>query len=132
MTIASDDAYVASVAAVVSRRVVNAQRCSINHRPSWRVRDVDGESIEVRLAGIERYDDLQAVADAAVEGGGLAWLPRWLGAPSVAAGSLELVMDSDWVMSVDIHVVWPQTKYLPQRVRLTIDALAAQVPIFMG
>jgi len=101
-------------------------------RPTWRVRDADGTSRDLRLAGRERYDDLQAVADGAVEGGGLAWLPRWLGAPYVASGSLELVMDSDRVMSVDIHVVWPQTKYLPQRTRLTIDALAAQVPVFMG
>lgn len=101
-------------------------------RPTWRVRDAEGVSRDIRLAGRERYDDLQAVADAAVEGGGLAWLPRWLGAPYVAAGGLELVMDSDRVMSVDIHAVWPQTKYLPQRTRLTIDALAAQVPVFMG
>ena len=99
---------------------------------TWRVSDVDGTGRDIRLGGRERYDDLQAVADAAVEGGGLAWLPRWLGAPYVASGNLALVMDSDRVMSVDIHVVWPQTKYLPQRTRLTIDALAAQVPVFMG
>lgn len=99
---------------------------------TWRVRDVDGSSREVLLNGRERYDDLQVVADSAVEGGGLAWLPRWLGAPYVASGELTLVMDSDRVLSVDIHAVWPQNKYLPLRTRTLIDALAAQVPILMG
>lgn len=99
---------------------------------TWRVRDIDGTSREVLLNGRERYDDLQVVADSAVEGGGLAWLPRWLGAPYVASGELTLVMDSDRVLSVDIHAVWPHNKYLPLRTRTLIDALAGQVPILMG
>lgn len=99
---------------------------------SWPVCDVDGSSTEVLLEGRERYDDLQVVADSAVEGGGLAWLPRWLGAPYVASGELSLVMDSDRVQAVDIHVVWPQDRYLPLRTRLLIDALAAQVPVLLG
>jgi len=99
---------------------------------TWRVRDVDGSSREVLLKSRERYDDLQAVADSAVQGGGLAWLPRWLGAPYVTAGELTLVMDMDRVLSVDIHALWPQNKYLPLRTRMLIDALAAQVPILMG
>lgn len=97
----------------------------------WRVLDVDGSSQDVLLNGRERYDDLQVVADSAIEGGGLAWLPRWLGAPYMASGKLTLVMDSDRVLSVDIHAMWPQTKYLPLRTRLTIDALAAQIPLSM-
>ena len=72
------------------------------------------------------------VADSASDGGGLAWVPRWLGAPYVTSGELRLVMDSDRVLSVDIHAVWPQTKYLPVRTRLLIDALAAQVPVSTG
>ena len=99
--------------------------------PSWHVRDLKGRSHEVHMVGRERYDDLQTVADAAIEDGGLAWLPRWLGAPHVAAGQLEMVMDSDRVVPVAVHAVWPQTRYLPQRIRLTIDALAAQAPAFL-
>ncbi len=99
---------------------------------TWRVRDIDGSNREVLLDGQERYDDLQVVADSAIEGGGLAWLPRWLGAPYVASGELTLVMDSDRVLSVDIHAVWPQNRYLPLRTRTLIDTLAAQVPILMG
>ncbi|WP_050478223.1 LysR family transcriptional regulator [Herbaspirillum rhizosphaerae] len=99
---------------------------------TWRVRDVDGSSREVLLNSRERYDDLQAVADSAVHDGGLAWLPRWLGAPYLASGELALVMDMDRVLSVDIYAVWPQNKYLPLRTRTLIDALVAQVPVLMG
>jgi DNA-binding transcriptional LysR family regulator len=99
---------------------------------TWRVQDFDGANRDVLLSGRERYDDLQVVVDSAVEGGGLAWLPRWLGAQYVTSGTLALVMDSDRVASVDIHAVWPQNKFLPLRTRMLIDALVAQVPGLMG
>lgn len=67
-----------------------------------------------------------------LEGGCLARLRRWRGAPYVSSGELTLVMDSDGGLSVDIQTMWPQTKFLSQRTYLLIDAQAAQVPIFMG
>lgn len=102
------------------------------HTQPWVVRDHQGTLKEVVLPGRERYDDLQVIADSAIEGGGLAWLPSWLGAPYLVSGQLSLVMDSDKVQPIDIHVVWPKTKYLPHRMRLLIDALATQIPVLMG
>lgn len=99
---------------------------------SWQLRDASGTSHTLLLEGRERYDDLQVVADSAIAGGGLAWLPRWLGAPHVASGELVLVMDSDRVLSVDIHVLWPQNRHLPLRVRTLVDALTDQVPALLG
>lgn len=99
---------------------------------TWRVIDDDGKTQEVSMIGRELYDDLQVVADSAVKGGGLAWLPRWLGSPYVEAGQLNLVMDSDQVESVNIFAVWPHTKYLPLRTRLLIDKLVVQVPLILG
>lgn len=99
---------------------------------TWRILDAGGSGQDVLLNSRERYDDLQVIADSAIDGGGLAWLPRWLGAPYVASGELALVMDSDRVLSVDIYAMWPQNKYLPQRTRVLIDALATQVPGLMA
>ena len=98
----------------------------------WRVRDADGTIRDVLPDGRERYDDLQVIADAAIAGGGLAWLPHWLGMRHVPSGELALVMGADQVLSRDIHVLWPQSRYLPYRIRLVIDALAVQVPILLG
>ena len=36
-----------------------------------------------------RLDDLQAIADAAIAGAGLAWLPCWMLARYVGTGELE-------------------------------------------
>ena len=93
----------------------------------WRVRDTDGRVRELQLTSRLRFDDLQSIADAAVAGGGLAWLPCWLIGPQVRAGKLKLVMDSQRVLATDIHVVWPRTRYLPYKTRTAIDALVAEI-----
>jgi DNA-binding transcriptional LysR family regulator len=94
----------------------------------WRLRERDGRLRELRLDGRLRYDDLQAIVDAAVAGAGLAWLPCWLMMPHVRAGELALVMDSERVLATDIHAVWPQSRYLASKTRAAIDALAAEIP----
>jgi DNA-binding transcriptional LysR family regulator len=93
----------------------------------WRVRDADGRVRELQLSSRLRFDDLQSIADAAVAGAGLAWLPCWLMGPQVRDGKLKLVMDSQRVLANDIHVVWPRTRYLPYKTRIAIDALVAEI-----
>ncbi|WP_425524681.1 LysR family transcriptional regulator [Stenotrophomonas maltophilia] len=89
----------------------------------WMIADA-GLLVPVQVRSRERYDDLQVVADAAVAGAGLAWMPRWLGMPRVESGDLRLVMDSDQVPSIDIHLLWPRTRFLPTRTRAVIEGLA--------
>jgi DNA-binding transcriptional LysR family regulator len=94
----------------------------------WEVRDESGRTQELRIARRLRFDDVQAIADAAVEGCGLARLPRWLAAPLVREGKLVLLMDNEHTHENDIHAIWPRTRYLPAKTRVAIDALMAQVP----
>lgn len=94
----------------------------------WRVRDPDGQIRELRVEARLRFDDLQAIADAAVAGVGLAWLPCWLMAEHLRSGELQLVMSSDRVLATEIHAVWPQTRYLSSKMRVAIDALVAGIP----
>ena len=89
----------------------------------WRVRDGDGSVHDVKLGGRLRFDDMQVIADAAVSGAGLAWLPCWLMRRHILAGELELVMDSDQVLPADIHAVWPKARHLAPKTRAAIDAL---------
>lgn len=99
---------------------------------TWHIRDAGGVRHDVLMNSRQRYDDLEVVLDATIEGGGLAWLPRWLGAPHLATGALQLVLDSDQVQPIDIRAVWPKSKFLPLRTRSVIDALVKRVPEFMG
>jgi DNA-binding transcriptional LysR family regulator len=98
----------------------------------WPVRDGAGSIREPRIESRLRFDDLQAIADAAVSGAGLAWLPCWLLAPYVRAGELILVMDSQRVLATDIHAVWPQARHLSSKARSAIDVLVAEIPAMIG
>lgn len=94
----------------------------------WQVGDPDGRIRELRIASRLRLDDLQAIADAAVAGAGLAWLPCWLAVPHAQAGRLEPVLGHHSAVGSDIHLVWPRTRYLPAKTRAAIDALVAEIP----
>ena len=97
----------------------------------WRVRD--GKQIrELRANSRLAFDDLQAIADAAVAGAGYAWLPCWLLASHVRNGELALVMDSERVLATDIHAVWPTTRHMATKTRVAIDALVKSVPAMLG
>jgi DNA-binding transcriptional LysR family regulator len=87
---------------------------------------------QVPIARHLRFDDVQAIADAAVAGVGIARLPRWLIAPLLKSGELVLLMEGAEVESSDIHAVWPHSRYLPSKTRAAIDALAAEVPALLG
>ena len=75
-----------------------------------------------------RLDDLGAIADAVAAGFGLAWLPCWLIRDRVRSGELVRVLDDRPGLIFECHAVWPQAPHLPLRVRLAIDALAAELP----
>lgn len=73
-------------------------------------------------------DDLEAIADAAAANFGLAWLPCWLIRDRVRAGALVPVLAEAPRLELESYAVWPQSPRLPMRVRLAIDALAAELP----
>lgn len=98
----------------------------------WRLQDSAGQVIKPRVDARLIFDDLQAITDAAVEGAGLAWLPCWLMAKHARAGELELVLDCDRMLATEIYVVWPQSHYLPIKIRTAIDALVAEIPGRVG
>ena len=73
-------------------------------------------------------DDLEAIADAAAANFGLAWLPCWLIRDRVRTGELVPVLSDAPRLELESYAVWPQSPRLPMRVRLAIDALAAELP----
>ncbi len=89
----------------------------------------DGEApVEIVPKSRLRFDDLAAISDAAAAGYGIAWLPCWLVRPHIRSGALVPLLQDNPSLAFDVHAVWPQTPHLPLRVRLAIDALAAQLP----
>ncbi|PDT73357.1 LysR family transcriptional regulator [Bradyrhizobium sp. C9] len=83
---------------------------------------------EVWPAGRLRLDDLEAIADAAARGMGLAWLPSWLVRERLDNGTLVRVLGDEGALAYDCHALWLPTPRLPLKVRLAVDALAAALP----
>lgn len=79
-----------------------------------------------------RLDDLDAIADAAAEGMGLAWLPYWLAHERIQASALVALLPDQPRYLYDCHALWLKTPHLPLKVRLAVDALAAALPKSMA
>jgi DNA-binding transcriptional LysR family regulator len=79
-----------------------------------------------------RFDDLDAIADAAAAGMGLAWLPFWLVRERIASGALVILLPKEPAHLYDVTALWLQTPHLPLKVRLAVDALAAELPKLMA
>lgn len=93
----------------------------------------EGQPIqEIMPTGRLRLDDLDAIADAAVDGMGIAWLPWWLVRERIRAGALAVLLPDQPRYLYDCHALWLQTPHLPLKVRLAVDALAAALPKLMA
>lgn len=113
-------ADIAGMEAIVYRRTGRV--------PPWRLPTADGAVEEVVPATCRlRLDDMAAIADAAVAGHGLAWLPRWLVSDDIDAGRLEIVLPDHPPYLYDVHLVWLKSPFMPRRLRLAIDELAARL-----
>ncbi|WP_257457493.1 LysR family transcriptional regulator [Archangium lipolyticum] len=94
----------------------------------WRFPDGQGGEKLVSVPSRLRFDDGETIADAAVQGVGLAWLPCWLVAERVRGGQLVIVLEQERRYGNEIYAVWPQNKHLPSKVRAAIDVLVARIP----
>lgn len=99
-----------------------------DHGQAWQLPDASGKLIEVSVTSRLRFDDLEAIANAAVDGMGLAWVPHWLIRDELLAGSLVALWANRPSASMECYAVWPATQYLPLRSRLAIDALVSELP----
>lgn len=98
------------------------------HVGAWQFPVGNGTSREVTPSSRMRFDDLEAIADAAEAGYGLAYLPCWLIREKVRLGTLVPLLGNFPRRVFKTHAVWPETPHLPLRVRYAIDALAAALP----
>lgn len=99
--------------------------------PPWLFQRNGEPAVAVTPPGRLRLDDLDAIADAAAAGMGLAWLPYWLVRERILSGALVELLPDEPGFQYDAYALWLQTPHLPLKVRLAIDALAAALPGYM-
>lgn len=98
----------------------------------WQIRNEKGEIAEINPSSRIMMDDMQAVKDIAITGGGIAWLPYWLVREQLISGSLKEILKDRSSGSWPIYAVWPRTPHLSLKVRLTIDKLVSALPTMMA
>ncbi|MET0505726.1 MAG: LysR family transcriptional regulator [Luteibacter sp.] len=98
----------------------------------WMIPREDASVFAYAPASRLRFDDLEAIADAAVAGHGLAWLPLWLVRARIGSGELVRVLDTYPAPGFNIYALWPQMPYTPPRVRAALDLLVTDTPLFLS
>src|SRR5262249_22728050 len=105
--------------------IIYARQSSV---ASWFFLDANGQREQARIRSRLRFDDLEAIAEAAVAGAGVTWLPCWLAPKHLADGRLVELSLGKRRFGFDVYAVWPQTRHLPSRVRVAVDDLVSRIP----
>ncbi len=100
--------------------------------PPWLFPCTDQPPLEIAPLSSLRLDDLDAIADAATAGAGIAWLPYWLIRERVLSGALVHLFADQPGYLYDVHALWLQTPHLSRKIRLAVDALVTALPSLMS
>jgi DNA-binding transcriptional LysR family regulator len=88
----------------------------------------DAGGIKTKIEPILVVNDLEMVCDAAIAGAGIARLPSLVCQDAILDGRLKILFGGDTATSRPVYALYPSRHYLPPKVRLFLDALAALVP----
>jgi DNA-binding transcriptional LysR family regulator len=89
----------------------------------WRLVSPKGEAVTVPVAGRLRSNNLSAVLAAARNGLGIAAMPRYVAADSLAAGQVLEVLADHSLPEQEIHAVFPSPKLVPGKVQAFVAYL---------
>ncbi len=88
---------------------------------------VEGRPVPVAVRSRLSANNGDALMAAAAAGMGIALQPDFIVAPFLAAGTVEAILESFAPPPLGVHVLLPSNRYLPYRVRVFIDFLAARL-----
>jgi len=84
--------------------------------------------IPVRVFGDFRTNNAFAILQAAVEGVGVANLPKFMVRGELAAGTVVPVLERYGPMAVEIHAVYPTARFESSKLKLFLEFLQQEVP----
>ena len=82
----------------------------------WRMATPKGDTVTVAVKGRLRSNKLSAILAAARHGLGLAAMPRYVAADSLAGGQVVEVLKDHTLPEQEIHAVFPSPKLVPGKV----------------
>lgn len=96
---------------------------SVQGTDVWRVLSPRGEAVSVPVTARLRSNNLSAVLAAARANLGVAALPWYVAADSLAAGAVSEVLKGHSLQEQEIHAVYPSPRLVPQKVQAFIAFL---------
>ena len=96
---------------------------SVQGSDVWRVSSPRGEAVTVHVSARLRSNNLSAVLAAARSNMGVAALPWYVAADSLASGAVVEVLKGHTLPEQEIHAVYPSPKLVPQKVQVFIAYL---------
>ncbi|MFT3813995.1 MAG: LysR family transcriptional regulator [Acidovorax sp.] len=96
---------------------------SVQGNDLWRLRDEGGNILSVPVTGRLRSNNLSALLAAARAHMGIAALPCYVAAESLAAGRVVEILKTAQLPEQEIHAVYPSPRLVPQKVQAFIAFL---------
>ncbi|MBZ9873239.1 LysR family transcriptional regulator [Mesorhizobium sp. BR1-1-9] len=93
------------------------------NRIAWLMRQPDGSTARQPVPVKHELQDFETVLMAVKAGHGLTQLPSWMVEDDVRGRALEIVLDGLSGGELPINILWPHTRTLPAKIRVTIDGL---------
>lgn len=96
---------------------------------SWQVTTPEQQAIsfDVEKPPSIVADSASALLAFALAGAGVALLPEWLVRPAIASGQLQAVLSHHQFPRQSIYALYPNTRHVPEKVRVFIDFFQAWV-----
>ncbi len=98
-----------------------------NNRPL--VFSIEGVQQHIHVPYRLQANNGDALAEAAAQGLGITVQPDFILADYLRAGALETILDDFEPAPFGIHAILPSNRYLPHRVRVLLDFLAAELAV---
>ncbi len=129
ITVASPD-YLARCGDPAHPSLLARHRCIIYSTVQgdhlWHYSDASGAPASVAVTGPLRANNVSCVLSAAVQGIGVALLPRYVARRAIGEGSLVEILRDFILPSQEIHAVYPSPRLVPAKVTAWIQFLQEQ------
>jgi DNA-binding transcriptional LysR family regulator len=99
---------------------------SLTSRSSWPF-IIDGAPHFVEIGGPLTANNGNALQEAALQGMGILYEPTFIAADAIRAGKLVPILKGFQTPVLDVFAVFPGNRFVPQRVRIFVDFLAARL-----
>jgi len=93
----------------------------------WYFNSMQEGDESVRVNGRFKASSHEAICDATIAGLGISIICEWYTTEYVKNGRLNVILEEHKPTTYDIHVVYPERRFVPQKVKSMIDFLANSV-----